>query len=351
MTSMTPVVKEPHRAGPHGGRRHWPRVLGIVGAILALAAIAVTVTVANLPSGGPSQTSAQHDHGGRSLIPAHGALFGAYVQPTGGFQARKVESDVVRFERALGRKLAIDQFYVHWAAPMPLALARWDLREGRIPLISWAPTRTDLIAAGAYDAQIRARALQLRDLRGPVMLRWFAEMDGLQYQANAVSPASFIRAWRHIHDIFSSVGTANVHWVWCPTSYHFETGLAQQFYPGNAYVDWIGADGYSWAPKHPRASWRSFAQIFSVFYRWSVRMGKPLLVGEYGVLERAPGEKAAWFRQADRQLRTQFPAIRAVVYFNSNHEHYNWKVTTSRSALAAFRAFARDPYFSARPAM
>ena len=61
----------------------------------------------------------------------------------------------------------------------------------------------------------------------------------------------------------------------------------------------------------------------------------------------APGAKAAWFTQAAQALRTQFPAIRAVVYFESDHQnfgqYFNWRVTTSQSALAAFRAFAHDP--------
>ncbi len=73
------------------------------------------------------------------------------------------------------------------------------------------------------------------------------------------------------------------------------------------------------------------------------------MIGEFGVLERSAGEKAAWYRQTERQLRTRFPAIRAVIYFNSDHEGFDWRATTSLSALAAFRAFATDPYFSAKP--
>jgi len=75
------------------------------------------------------------------------------------------------------------------------------------------------------------------------------------------------------------------------------------------------------------------------------------MVGEFGVLERTPGAKAAWYRQTDLELRTMFPAIRAVVYFNSDHEGFDWRITTSASALEAFRAFAADPYFCAQPRM
>ncbi len=284
------------------------------------------------------------------LVPSAGALFGAWVEPTDGFTTGDEEASIATLEHELGRRLAIDQLYARWSAAMPLAIARWDLRNGSIPMISWGGAPTRLITSGRYDAQIRARALELRALRGPVLLRWFAEMDGTVNRADAGSPQNFIAAWRHIHDIFTSVGATNVSWVWCPTAYNFSTGYAQQFYPGSTFVNWVGADGYNWAPRLRRARWTSFGQIFSSFYRWGVSSGKPLLIGEYGVLEGAPGQKAAWFQQADRELQTQFRAIRAVVYFDSDHDNFDWRVTTSPTAFAAFRAFATDPYFSVRPA-
>lgn len=70
------------------------------------------------------------------------------------------------------------------------------------------------------------------------------------------------------------------------------------------------------------------------------------MIGEFGVLERRPGEKDAWMRQTNRQLRTMFPAIRGVIYFDARHKGFNWRITTSRSALAGFRAFAHDRHFA-----
>jgi Glycosyl hydrolase family 26 len=319
--------------------------------LLTLAAIAALVAVAR-PGG---QKVAVLPAAGRTtlppgrLVPAHGAYFGAYVKPLSGVSYAAAERAVRTLEHKIGRKLAIDQLYVPWARKMPLAVAHWDLVNGRIPMISWAGYHTRLINNGRFDAQIRRKARHLAALHGPVMLRWFPEMDGRQYRGLVPSAASFIRAWRRVHRIFVNAGARNITWVWCPNAGHIADRIAQLFYPGARYVDWICADGYNWAPRKPGAPWKTFADIFSSFYRWGIRTGKPLMIGEFGVLERRRGEKGAWMRQTDRELRTMFPAIRAVIYFNAKHKGYNWRVTTSWSALSGFRAFAHDPHFSAKP--
>jgi len=387
---------EPGHGRPSGGARWSGRVRAASAAVAVLAAVAAVVIILVQPgrtarpvagrgsatppgSQGPSSPSASSgaspstspsSHPGRSrtpssspspfgpppppvpassLAPARGALFGAWAEPIGGDNSAAYESAVIRLEHEIGRNLAIDQLYVPWFHQMPLAVANWDLSHGMVPMISWAGYYTSQIVSGRYDALIRATARRLRSVHGPVMLRWFAEMDGGQYRYLVSSPGSFVRAWRHVYSIFARAGATNVRWVWCPNAGSFSDGIAQRYYPGGRYVSWICGDGYNWAPKRPGAVWASVAAIFSSFYHWGLRTGKPLMIGEFGVLERRPGEKAAWFRQTDWQLRTMFPGIRAVVYFNSDHHGYDWRVTTSQSALAGFRVFADDPYFLARP--
>jgi len=333
-------------------------LLAVTAAIVAAVTASAVFTVgraghhprptAYRPSAGPPP-SVDHD----SLIPAAGALLGAWVKPADGFADSAQESGILAFEHAIGRKLAISSLYMSWSEPMPVALARWDLRSGSIPMIGWAGASSAMILAGAFDSQVRAQAIQLKSLHGPVMLRYFPEMNGGFYAKKVGTPAEFIAAWRHLWDIFASVGATNVHWVWNPSGVGFATGAAQRLYPGDSYVNWIGADGYNWAPALPGARWRSFSDIFSAFYQWAEHEPKPLLIGEFGATEGRPQAKAAWFRQTGQELQAQFPRIRAIVYFNSIHENFgysfDWTVTSSPSALGAFRDLALNPYFSARP--
>ena len=60
--------------------------------------------------------------------------------------------------------------------------------------------------------------------------------------------------------------------------------------------------------------------------------------------ERAAGEKAAWLTAAKDALKTVFPNIRAVVYFDTRRD-FDWRVRTSTSSLSAFGAMGRDPHF------
>ena len=172
------------------------------------------------------------------------------------------------------------------------------------------------------------------------------------------TPAAFVDAWRRMHRLFEHQGATNVVWVWCPNASAFATGRAQSFYPGDDVVDWVCADGYNWSPLlpggHAGGEWESFADIFEPFYRWALDSGKPIMIGETGAQEGAPGQKADWIADMAATLRTRFTRVRALLYFNAiagsnTGGVFDWRVETSPSALRAFRSLAGEPYF--RPSL
>ena len=65
------------------------------------------------------------------------------------------------------------------------------------------------------------------------------------------SAASYRFAWRHVYTIIHAIAP-NVKFFWCPTV----TGIAgaQAYFPGAAYVDYIGVDGYGRGPVRTMAS-------------------------------------------------------------------------------------------------
>jgi len=213
-------------------------------------------------------------------------------------------------------------------------------------MISWngKNVTTEDIAGGRYDDLITQRARATKALGQPVLIRWFWEMDGNKKAEFAGTPDEYIAAWRHIVTTFRSVGAANVSWVWCPNASAFNDGSAQSFYPGDEFVDWTCADGYNWAPGRAGDDYRSFKDIFGGFYAWASTQKKPIMVGEFGVQERNPGDKAQWISAARDAIKNDFPLLRAVVYFNADKD-YDWRLTTSDSAAEAFKQMAHDPWF------
>lgn len=274
--------------------------------------------------------------------PGERTLFGAHVRPNDRTEAGE-KLALESLEAVLGRRLDIDHTFYPWDEEFPTWRERWDLRNGRIPMISWngRGVYASDVAAGRYDPMIGERAANVAALGGTVLLRWFWEMDGNKKSEWAQSPSDYAAAFRHIRLVFENQGARNVRWVWCPNASAFADGRAQEFYPGPEHVDWICADGYNWAPGRSRDSWESFTEIFAGFYDWASDQKKPLMIGEFGVQERGPGEKAAWVRDATQAINTRFPRIRAVVYFDA-HVDYDWRIRTSADAADAFRHMASE---------
>jgi|GEM_PF-4851082 len=305
---------------------------------------AVTVAVLSmLSAAGPSAAGVTPSRPAGPLVPDRGFYVGAYTKSVSGYGQDREQQATTDLESRLGRPLDIDNHYYSFTDVFPSGREQWDIDHGRIPMISWNGDNTDAIARGDFDGIIAARAQAVALLKVPVFVRWFWEMDGNKKSALVPSPASYQKAWRHIHDIFVAAGATNAVWVWCPNAFAFDNGNALPYYPGGTYVDWVAADGYNFAPLRPGDQWETFGQIFGGFSAAAETFGKPLMVAEFGVLERGAGDKAAWFRQA-RDWITAHPAIAAVVYFNadstSNGIAYNWRVDTSPASFEGFRALA-----------
>jgi beta-mannanase len=276
--------------------------------------------------------------------PAPTALLGAYVGPQPSHAFADQQAVVTRLENELGRKLAIDHTFVPWGRGLGKRPA-WDIAERRIPLITFGSNgNTREVAAGAHDRYLRALADRVRALGSFVFLRYFPQPDSSGHRAAAVSGPSYVAAWRHVHSLFEGIAAA---WVWSPTASGFSRGSVDQFYPGDAYVDWIGADGFNGYGCKGRRDWRDLGTIFRDFYAWGSAKDKPLMISETGSTEDPgqPGRKAGWFDAATRTLATSMPNVRAFVYFDADAS-CNWRVTSSPDSLAGFRRLAQHQHFA-----
>jgi hypothetical protein len=279
------------------------------------------------------------------LAPASGALFGAYVQPPAG---SSLPDGVAAFESKLGRKLAIVNKYHDWSL-ITYKDEKTLIGSGHIVMVSWHPPRpgdpalASKIVSGQYDSLIRGAADNLKALGSAVLLRWDFEMTQPPGSPEYIgSPAEFIAAWRHMHDIFVARGATNVLWVWAPQSSGFTDGTAPGFYPGDGYVDWIEASDVMGGH-----TWPTFAKLFTPTYTWAAPRGKPLMVW-VGLPENPsdPNWKANWLTGMQASIETSMPAVKAVLYFDAANTSGDFLADTSPKAWAAFRSMALDLYFN-----
>jgi hypothetical protein len=281
-----------------------------------------------------------------------------------------------KFEEMAGKKLSILNFSAPFAnCPasggacsfynFPVNEMNAIRARGAIPFYSWASqsipsTRTEPdfqlsdVISGTYDAYIRKFAEAAKAWGHPFFLRFNWEMNGRWFPwsegVNGNKPGEFVTAWRHVHDIFTSVGATNVTWVWCPNidpNGEF-LSLASQ-YPGDDYVDWTGLDGYNWGTNPAKPDrWRSFDQLYKSTYdkiTASVAPSKPLMISEIGSTEYG-GSKAAWIQDALAKIPASYPKIRGMLWFEQFDDGMDWPIETSSSATQAFAAGIQNPAYA-----
>ena len=315
-------------------RRSHRTLAGLLAVLLLISVVAV------LP--GPQAEGASSN----PVVPEDGALLGIYAKPKDGDWTKAgVKHRFNHLQSLAGREFDIGHYYYGFTAKFPTWREQWHRNKGRVPLVSWDARTSTQVSGGQHDATIRVRADNVKAHNDPVLIRYGWEMSEGVNHAAAGSAAEFKAAWRHIVRIFRSRGADNAQFVWCPTAWSFHTGGAQQYYPGDEWVDWICADGYNWAPRRAGDPWREFGEIFDAFYSWASRRDKPLMVGEFGVQEGSAGRKGKWFRKVPSTLQNEYPDIKAIVYFDSGNP-YPWWMDTSSTSVAGFKDMALDPYLN-----
>lgn len=218
---------------------------------------------------------------------------------------------------------------------------------GQIAMVTWEPWQAtlDQIIVGNLDSYLISRANACKALGVPVLLRPMHEMNGDWYPwsgssngANLAAPRRYIRAWRHIRNLFVAAGAGNVSFVWCSNHNSVPDtawNAAPRYYPGPGFVDYIGVDGYNFGNPDITP-----AQIFADFYQTFSGHGKPMLICETSCADAAPVDKETWIAQLDTWLASA-PQVDGVVWFNEDKEHA-WQISSSPGALSAFKAMITD---------
>jgi len=293
--------------------------------VLVVAAVATVVTGCSEPP--PARSAAEA---------ADRPVIGAFV-PSGVWNDLGPLMDL---ERRVGGTFAVAHWYTSWDVPYDPVPVNDLLSHGRTPLVTWqsytqAPAD---IAAGRYDAYIRAWARGVGAAPGTVYVRIFPEMNGAWAPWNG-DPEALKSAWRHVVSVFRAEGASNVRWVFTPNvtdEPRTPENAMELYYPGAAFTDVIGLDGYNWGTTRPSIGWRTFDELFAAAYARITKLGdQPVWLAEVASSEHG-GDKAEWVD--DMLLSTAFPRVEAIVWFNENKET-DWRMESSVGSLEAFRDY------------
>jgi len=273
--------------------------------------------------------------GSSILEPPRGALLGLYYGA----------GNLAQTTTKLGRTPPVHLTYYAWTDDWTGTVTKADLSAGRIPLVNWEPHDIDFtkIVNGSLDVTIVARANGSKALGKKFFLDFAAEMNGDEAWSGNNAPL-YVAAYRHIHDIFVAAGASNVIWAWCPnvTDIHGGNKNTMAYYPGDAYVDWTGVDGYNWGTTN--GGWQTFQQVFKNIYPLLAAKKKPIIIGEMSCAQ-VGGDKGKWIDEIIPTLRASFPLIKCLVWFDINKEA-DWRISSSPESEAAFTRMAGDSYFN-----
>jgi mannan endo-1,4-beta-mannosidase len=347
-------LPSPYRPQARSSRPRPQRGLSACGIIIAWVIVAVAAVALTTPSAADAATT---KHTVAVPLANHIAL-GAFAAGYPG-----AGSQIAQFEQVLGSKVAIASSFRGWGDIFPDAPEEADAATGHTLLIAWdlgstTATRFTTFTSHQHDAYLAQEVAAAKNFGAVFYIRPWAEMnaDWSPFQPTASgslpaggTPAEFIAAWRYVVTYFRTHGATNVRWVFNPTTDTYaETTPVSTIWPGAAYVDVLGLDGYNWG-NGGNLTWRSFTNIYTTQYNRLVALAGtlPVWICEIGSKEPAENDgapvdpvdsKSTWYRQL--LATTSMPNIKALVMFNVDKER-DWRIESDASTLALMKSAAR----------
>ncbi len=250
----------------------------------------------------------------------------------------------------------------------PLTLASYLDERGAVLALAWAMYCCDInstrfwlrlkkphkhfnrLLAGEYDPFLRRSAQQIKAYGRPLMLtlvpefnwqgqmlfgadgrRWMESVDNICNQYGDPSwpdgPERIRDAFMHLIDLFREEGVTNVTWFMYGATNYMASVEGQSlwlhpkyYYPGDAYIDWVGSSAYYGAPGAPQEDGEilPFNQAVVPGYQaWRSVTNKPIFLPEFGVV--APkgfDRSAAWSELLSQQL-PNLPGVKAITIADS----------------------------------
>lgn len=224
----------------------------------------------------------------------------------------------------------IENWYRSWINTITTAQLETVRARGMVSLLTWeawdwtnnpAYALSNIIA-GNFDSYIQTTAQTMASWGHLIYLRPLHEFNHPSAYPWCVgvhgnTKQQVIDAWQHIVTIFRNAGATNVKFVWCPNQIN-GVGTLTGTYPGDSWVDVVGADAYNFGTTGFTWTWP--AQVFDGTLNEirSLTTAKPVWIGETASATEG-GDKALWIKQL-KDWTSVTPDLDALVYFDTTKE-------------------------------
>ena len=209
----------------------------------------------------------------------------------------------------------------------------WEAVDYNRPYGSQPEYSYDAVIRGDLDQFFKNYAAGAKAYGGPVILIPYSEFNGDWFpwgvNIGNNSPQKLVQAFRHIRVLFS--GAPNVKFGWVPNAEAGGNDNISAAYPGDAYVDYVGVDGFNFGGGEEL----TFSQLFGSTLSRLTQFNKPAMVFSMGT--HAASNKAAWITDALTVQIPKYPQVKGWLWFNENKET-DWRVQSDPQSLAAFKA-------------
>ena len=323
----------------------------------------------------------------RLASPEHRAYLGAYIDFGETEDAVTLEA-ILNFDQLVGRQQAIVAMSSYWGRQIfPVSELKIITAYGAVPLIYWSPwdapfeerrgpDRFSLvnILAGQWDAYIDMWAREAKAFHEPLLVAFGIEMNGNWFPWSGwfygngkvfpntdpplyEGPELYKKAYRYVVDRVRAQGVKNIDWVFHVNNASMPNepwNRMANYYPGDNYVDWLGLSAYG--KLFPGPWWIRFEDLTPSFAEvCDLHPTKPFILAEWGIGEFPKnGNKAEWLNSAFKRLGTEFPRLKAAVFWherwqNDDLSYSNLRVNSSTEALEAYRNGIAAPFWLSRP--
>ena len=243
---------------------------------------------------------------------------GGKLIPDTGMEDIVTQLRINKFEESAGKEIVWAYFSNNWYNEInfPTQAVETILSAGRMPFIRMMPRSNfdeggpdpqyfmQAIIDGDFDAELTIWAQSAAAVESPLLVEFGTEVNGNWFPWNGQynggeqaagygnpnlsdGPERFRDAYRHIINLFDENEVSNITWFFHIDAYgepDADWNKIANYYPGDAYIDWLGVSVYG--PQEKGEDYQEFSEILSDIYpQLTALSDKPIAVLEFAVTE------------------------------------------------------------------